>query len=104
MGSSTPIIRLVRTSYCVFRTLIPSISAALRREALAVPAARKVSVHTPELVAIDDSCELLPCLIAIYGRVHGETLESLELSPPQAGEVWRELGRELARLHAVAPR
>jgi hypothetical protein len=43
-------------------------------------------VHTPELVTIDDSCELLPCPIAIYGRVHGEMLESLELSPPQAGE------------------
>jgi Phosphotransferase enzyme family len=77
--------------------------AALRREAVAIPAARRAGVHTPELVEIDDTCELLPCPFAIYRRVHGETLESLELSATAAAEVWRELGRELARLHAVVP-
>jgi aminoglycoside phosphotransferase (APT) family kinase protein len=81
----------------------PEHFAALRREAVAIPAARNAGVRTPELVAIDDTCELLPCPFAIYRRVHGETLESLELSPAAAAEVWRELGRELARLHAVAP-
>jgi aminoglycoside phosphotransferase (APT) family kinase protein len=81
----------------------PEHFAALRREGLAIPAARKAGVHTPELVAIDDTCELLPCPFAIYRRVHGETLESLDLSPAAAADIWRELGRELARLHAVAP-
>jgi aminoglycoside phosphotransferase (APT) family kinase protein len=69
----------------------PEHFAALRREAIAIPVARKAGVHTPELVAIDDTCELLPCPFAIYRRLHGETLESLDLSPAPAKEVWREL-------------
>jgi len=81
----------------------PEHFAALRREAVAVPAARKATVRTPELIAIDDTWQLLPCPFAIYVRVNGETLESLDLPPPAAGGVWRELGRQLARLHAVAP-
>jgi aminoglycoside phosphotransferase (APT) family kinase protein len=81
----------------------PEHFAALRREAVAIPAARNAGVHTPELLAIDDSCELLACPFALYRRIHGQTLESLDLSPAAATEVWRELGQELARLHAVNP-
>jgi aminoglycoside phosphotransferase (APT) family kinase protein len=46
---------------------------------------------------------LLPCPFAIYQRVNGETLESLDLPLLAAAEIWRELGRDLARLHAVVP-
>jgi aminoglycoside phosphotransferase (APT) family kinase protein len=81
----------------------PEHFAAVRREAIAIPTARNAGVHTPELVAIDNSCELLPCPFGVYVRVHGQTLESLDLSPHAAREIWRELGRQLARLHAVAP-
>lgn len=81
----------------------PEHFAAVRREAIAIPTARNAGVHAPELVAIDNSCELLPCPFGVYVRVHGQTLESLDLSPHAAREIWRELGRQLARLHAVAP-
>lgn len=73
----------------------PEHFAALRREAVATPAARDAGVHTPELLAVDDSCELLPCPFAVYIRVQGQTLESLDLSPRAAREIWLELGRQL---------
>ena len=81
----------------------PEHFAALRREAIAVPAARNAGVKVPELVAIDDSCELLPCPFAVYRRVNGQTLESLEFPPALAADVWRELGRDLHRTHAIDP-
>jgi aminoglycoside phosphotransferase (APT) family kinase protein len=81
----------------------PEHFAALRREAVAIPTARNAGVHTPDLVAIDNTCALLPGPFAVYRRIEGETLESLDVSPAAAGDIWRELGRELARLHAVAP-
>jgi aminoglycoside phosphotransferase (APT) family kinase protein len=70
----------------------PEHFAALRREADAVPAARKAGVRTPELLAVDSSGDLLPCPFAIYQRVDGQTLESLDLPPSAAHEVWRSLG------------
>ena len=56
----------------------------LYREALAVPAARAAGVRTPALVALDDTRELLPVPYAVYQRVHGEPLGSLDLGPPAA--------------------
>jgi len=70
----------------------PEHFAAILREAIAVPTAREAGVSAPELVAIDDSCELLPCSFAIYRRVRGETLESLDCPPEVAADVWRALG------------
>jgi aminoglycoside phosphotransferase (APT) family kinase protein len=74
---------------------------ALYREVTIVPAARAAGVRTPALLALDDTCDLLPVPYAIYERVPGQTLESLGLDPPQAAPVWRELGRDLARLHGT---
>jgi aminoglycoside phosphotransferase (APT) family kinase protein len=50
-------------------------------------------------VAFDDSRELLPTPYAIYERVPGEPLEQLGLDPASTPEVYRALGRDLARLH-----
>jgi aminoglycoside phosphotransferase (APT) family kinase protein len=74
---------------------------ALYREAIAVPAARQAGVRTPALVVFDDTCDLVSVPYVIYERVHGETLAELDLEPLPAADVWRELGRDLARLHAV---
>lgn len=79
----------------------PEHFAALRREAIAVPAVRQAGVRAPELIAIDESCEVLPCPFAIYRRVAGETLESLDAPPDVASAIWRQLGHELGRTHAV---
>jgi aminoglycoside phosphotransferase (APT) family kinase protein len=82
----------------------PTFVAALAKEAIAVPAARAAGVHTPPLVAFDDSLTLLPVPYAVYERVHGEPLEQLETGPRDAPAAYRALGRDLARLHgAVRP-
>jgi aminoglycoside phosphotransferase (APT) family kinase protein len=77
----------------------PPFVDALRKESIAVPAARATGVRTPALVAFDDSLELLPVPYAVYERVHGETLGLLDLEPTDTPGVWREVGRDLARLH-----
>jgi aminoglycoside phosphotransferase (APT) family kinase protein len=77
----------------------PHFVAALAKEAIAVPAARAAGVRTPQLIAFDDSLTLLPVPYAVYERVQGEALESLGLAPTAAPAMYRELGRDLARLH-----
>ena len=77
----------------------PPFVDAIRKESLAVPAARAAGVRTPVLVAFDDSLELLPVPYAIYERVHGETLGALDLGPEDTPWVWHQVGLDLARLH-----
>lgn len=77
----------------------PPFVAAAHKEAVAVPLARKAGVRTPQLVAFDDSLELLPVPYTIYKRVRGETLGLLDLEPTDTPEVWQDVGRDLARLH-----
>jgi aminoglycoside phosphotransferase (APT) family kinase protein len=77
----------------------PAHFAALSREAAVVPAARAAGVRTPALVAYDTSCDLLPVPFVIYERVAGRDLGALDLEPPAAAAVWRELGVDMARLH-----
>lgn len=77
----------------------PYIINLLRKETRVVPAARAAGVQTPAIIAFDESCELLPVPYALYERVEGETLGLLDLEPEATPEVWRALGRDLARLH-----
>lgn len=78
----------------------PEIFASVRKEALVVPLARQIGVYTPELVAFDDTLELLPTPFGVFRRAVGQTLGLLDLPPSSAGNVWREVGRNVARLHA----
>ena len=77
----------------------PPFVAAIRKESVAVPAARAAGVRTPALIAFDDSLDLLPVPYAIYERVLGETLGMLDFGPKDTPRVWHEVGRDLARLH-----
>ena len=77
----------------------PAFVAAAHKEAVAVPLARKAGVRTPQIVAFDDSLELLPVPYSIYERVRGETLGLLDLEPTDTPGVWQDVGRDLARLH-----
>jgi aminoglycoside phosphotransferase (APT) family kinase protein len=81
----------------------PAFVAAARKEAVAVPAAREAGVRTPAMVAFDDTGDLLPVPYSIFDRVRGETLGLLDLGPADVPETWKELGRDLARLHAGVP-
>jgi aminoglycoside phosphotransferase (APT) family kinase protein len=77
----------------------PAFIEAVRKEALAVPAARAAGVRTPELITFDASLDLLPVPYTLYERVHGETLGLLDQEPGDSPAAWRELGRDLALLH-----
>jgi len=79
--------------------LHPAFVDATRKEALAVPAARRAGVRTPRLVAFDDTLDVLPVPYSLYERVTGTALELTPMDPSAASEVYRELGRDLARLH-----
>ena len=62
-------------------------------ESVAVPAAVAAGVRTPRLVAFDEACDLLDVPYGIYERVHAPDGE------PTTADGWRDLGRDLARLH-----
>jgi aminoglycoside phosphotransferase (APT) family kinase protein len=85
----------------------PAFTGSVAIEAIAVPSARGAGVHTPALVATDETCELLPVPYAIYERVPGVSLAQLDLAPETTPQLWRQLGQDLARLHhgvaAVGP-
>lgn len=102
-----PQVGIINTVYLLGDDLVlrvprahPAHVALMYREAVAAPAARAVGVRTPRLVVFDDSLTLLPVPYTIYERVHGETLGLLDLDPATTPEAWRELGHDLAVLHA----
>lgn len=82
----------------------PAAIASVRTESAVVPFAIAVGIRTPSLLAYDPSLELLPVPYAIYERVRGVPLGSLDLKPASVGPAWRGLGRDLALAHGrVSP-
>jgi aminoglycoside phosphotransferase (APT) family kinase protein len=81
----------------------PACISSVAIEAIAVPAARAAGVHTPELIAVDETLDLLPVPYMIYERVHGIALEHINGAPASTPDVWRSLGQDLARLHSGVP-
>ncbi|WP_027483683.1 phosphotransferase family protein [Deinococcus pimensis] len=77
----------------------PDFAEATRKEALAVPTARSLGLRTPALLAFDDALDLLPVPYGLYERVPGEPLELLSRPPIETPDAYREVGRDLARLH-----
>ena len=75
---------------------------AIEKEVIAVPAARTAGVRTPPIIAFDSSRDLLPVPFIIYERVQGEPIERIDRDPGEASEAWRELGRDIGRLHSRA--
>jgi aminoglycoside phosphotransferase (APT) family kinase protein len=70
-----------------------------RTESVAAPVARAAGILTPQLIAFDDSRKLVDRPFSLWERVHGETLGAASLSDLATANVWRSVGRELARLH-----
>jgi aminoglycoside phosphotransferase (APT) family kinase protein len=70
-----------------------------RTESVAAPAALAAGILTPRLIAFDDSRTLVDRPFSLWERVHGETFGLLELDQPRRAGVWRQVGRELSRLH-----
>lgn len=114
LPAQTPVTRMVSTGiinavYAVGEHLVLRVPRAkygeyILKEARVVPRARAAGVRTPALVAMDDTLDILPVPYALYERVHAATLGLLSREPQEAAHAWRELGRDLGRLHAgIAP-
>ena len=70
-----------------------------RTESVAAPVARAAGILTPRLIAFDDTRTLVDRPFSLWERVHGETMGLLELDHDRTAGMWRQVGRELARLH-----
>lgn len=70
-----------------------------RTESVAAPVAHAAGILTPRLIAFDDSRTLVDRPFSLWERVHGEALGLLELGRDQLTGAWRQVGRQLARLH-----
>jgi aminoglycoside phosphotransferase (APT) family kinase protein len=70
--------------------------ADARTESVAAPVAWAAGIRTPRLLAFDDSRKLVDRPYSLWERIHGVTADELTVS---AIELWRSVGREIARLH-----
>lgn len=84
--------------------LHPRFEGTALNEAVAVPLARAAGVRTPALVVLDETRSILPVAYGIYERVEGRVLERAMTDPALAAAAWRELGRDLGRLHSGVER
>ncbi len=73
----------------------------LRAEVVAIPVALVAGVRTPALIVFDDSCEIVDVPYAIVERVHGTDLSRLAPDDARLPELFRQLGAQLATLHAA---
>lgn len=70
-----------------------------RTESIAAPVAHAAGILTPRLIAFDDTRALIDRPFSLWERVHAESLGAVTLSPRESDQVWRSVGRELAKLH-----
>ncbi|GHJ47683.1 hypothetical protein Cs7R123_50250 [Catellatospora sp. TT07R-123] len=75
--------------------------ADLRRETLVIGPARAAGVRTPAIIAYDDSLTLVPAPYLVQERVG--VVDLAAAATPARPRLLRELGRDLARLHSLAP-
>ncbi|MBV1855615.1 phosphotransferase family protein [Catellatospora tritici] len=73
----------------------------LCREPLVIGPARAAGVRTPAIIAYDDSLRLTLAPYLVQERIPGVDLASA--ASPAGPHLLRELGRDLARLHSLAP-
>lgn len=71
-----------------------------RTESIAAPVAYAAGVLTPRMLVFDDSGDLLDGPYSIWERVHGETLGLLPSEPDSMPNTWRQVGYQMAHLHA----
>lgn len=75
--------------------------ADLCKEARVIPVARRAGIRTPAVITFDDTRSLLDVPYMVVERVRGVDLAQVELPLHRTARALRELGRELAKLHAV---
>jgi aminoglycoside phosphotransferase (APT) family kinase protein len=77
----------------------PEAVSDARTESVAAPAAHAAGIQTARLIAFDDSRTLVDRPFSLWERVPGEPLGLLDLGPSQRSRAWRQVGRQLFRLH-----
>lgn len=82
--------------WCVRALKVEDYASDILTEAACVPALSRLGVWTPELIAFDDSREIVPGLATIYRRLSGIPL-GLCSSVRDLRTFLRELGSEIAR-------
>lgn len=112
---SGPLVRLPSVGIVnrVYRTLWRGQAVALRvprpgdaedtlTESVAVPAAVRAGVRTPELLVFDNDRDIVDAPVTVYAWATGQSLDSCGWRPgdPRLNRAWREAGQELAHLHA----
>lgn len=81
---------------------LPSELQSVTIDAGIVPFARSLGVAAPALVAFDDSRDILPVPFAVFRRVpNSTTLDTRHAADAPNRQAWEEVGRQLARVHAV---
>jgi aminoglycoside phosphotransferase (APT) family kinase protein len=81
----------------------PDAIVAVEIDAAMATFARSLGVAVPDLVALDESRDVVPVPVAIFRRVDGVSLDPARRDA--AGRAaWKDVGRQLARVHAVIDR
>ncbi|WP_160329938.1 phosphotransferase family protein [Deinococcus grandis] len=86
----------------VLRVPLPGDEADALTESVAVPAAVRAGIPTPELLVFDDSRAVVDAPVSVYAFAPGGSLDGLGWAhgDPRLSRAWREAGRALAALHA----
>ena len=85
----------------VLRVPKPGLLSDTYTESVAVPVAHASGVRTPALVAFDDDRDIVDVPYTVYERVHAGTLAFVDADDGDLVDVYHELGRDIARLHAT---
>ncbi|MEV3986169.1 aminoglycoside phosphotransferase family protein [Nonomuraea sp. NPDC049758] len=75
----------------------------LVKEAAVIPYARRAGVRTPEIVAFDDTCSVVDVPYMVLTRTRGTDVACLDLPATGTERLYRQVGRELAKLHRLTP-
>ncbi|MFF4415616.1 phosphotransferase family protein [Streptosporangium sp. NPDC001559] len=75
----------------------------LVKESAVIPLALHVGVRTPEVIAFDDTCSVVDVPYMVLTRTRGVDLAGLEPPVADAEHLFRDVGRELGKLHWLSP-
>ena len=73
----------------------------LRAEVAAIPVALASGVRTPALIAFSEERDIIEVPYTIVERVNGVDLSTFAPTDPALGELYRQLGHQLAMLHSA---
>lgn len=73
-------------------------------ESVAVPAVRAAGIMAPELLVFDDAKDAAPNVATVYERAPGVALGTVRVEQSELPSLYREIGRETARLHTRVTR